>query len=214
MPAAESPAGMPKTRASPPSGFKNPISSLIVVVFPAPFRPRKPKMLPAGTSRLRPVSAGCPLKDFWSPRAWITQSLIFPSRCLPRAMLRQFVFKQPSYLVFRQPKIGEPVKRGLDNGLGPFRNPGSATYRFAHKSPGPMLQLDDSFMLKFAVGTHDRVRVHHQVFGHTANSRELVARLQRAGFDGVPDLLHQLEVHWQASRRIEPEDHCLCVLVN
>src|SRR5208283_2253157 len=208
MPAAESPAGMPKTRASPQSGFRNPISSLIVVVFPAPFRPGKPNILPAGTSRLRPVSAGCPLKDFWSPRAWITQSLIFSSRCLPREMLRQFVFKQSSYLVFRQPQIGEPVKRGLDNGLSPSCNPCSAANRFAHKYPGAMLQLDDSFMLKFAVGAHDRVRVHHEVFGRLSNGRELIARLQCARFNGVSDLLHQLEVHRQASGRIETEEHC------
>ena len=41
----------------------------MVVVFPAPFRPRKPKMLPAGTSRSRPAQRWLPLEGFAeSPR--------------------------------------------------------------------------------------------------------------------------------------------------
>ena len=106
-------------------------------------------MLPAGTSRLRPVKAGCPLKDFLSPCAAITPSLMVSSRCLSRAMLRQFVFKQSSYLVSRQPKIGEPIKCGLDGDLGPFGNPCSADTSSAYLrlllirslSPAPAAKL-------------------------------------------------------------------------
>ncbi len=50
--------GMPKTCAVPLSASNRPISVLMVVVLPAPLRPRNPKMLPAGTRRSRPRRAG------------------------------------------------------------------------------------------------------------------------------------------------------------
>src|SRR6185437_7289086 len=46
----------PRMRAAPAVGKVNPIRSLRVVVFPAPFGPRKPKTSPAGTSKWNGLS--------------------------------------------------------------------------------------------------------------------------------------------------------------
>jgi hypothetical protein len=56
-PARLSDDGRPKTRASPCVGRAMPSSTLIVVVLPAPFLPRKPKIDPSGTRRSSPRSA-------------------------------------------------------------------------------------------------------------------------------------------------------------
>ena len=39
----------------------------MVVVFPAPLRPRKPKILPFGTARFSPHKAGWPWNDLQRP---------------------------------------------------------------------------------------------------------------------------------------------------
>ncbi|RDL09347.1 hypothetical protein DER30_2756 [Streptomyces sp. HB202] len=49
--------GRPSTSAVPDVGSMRPISIRIVVVFPEPLGPRKPKTLPAGTVRSRPSTA-------------------------------------------------------------------------------------------------------------------------------------------------------------
>ena len=51
------PAGAPRTQALPEVGRARPRSSLIAVVFPAPFGPRNPKTSPRGTDIERPASA-------------------------------------------------------------------------------------------------------------------------------------------------------------
>ena len=58
--------GLPNTCALPLSHRNKPIRVLMVVVLPAPFRPKKPKMLPAGTRRSRPRNAGWLSKDLHS----------------------------------------------------------------------------------------------------------------------------------------------------
>src|SRR5688572_30724539 len=42
----------PATRPSPALGASSPVSILIVVVFPAPFGPRNPKISPSSTSKV------------------------------------------------------------------------------------------------------------------------------------------------------------------
>src|SRR6266540_6974501 len=58
-------------RATPADGRNRPISILIVVVLPAPFGPRKPKISPGRTSRSTPLTAGVSPKLFRSPAASI-----------------------------------------------------------------------------------------------------------------------------------------------
>ena len=55
----------------PVSGCASPISILIVVVFPAPFGPRKPKNDPWGTPNDNPSTACTPLKTLWRSTASI-----------------------------------------------------------------------------------------------------------------------------------------------
>jgi hypothetical protein len=47
----------PRMMADPEEGFVTPVRNLMVVVFPAPFGPRRPKTLPWGTSKLMPFKA-------------------------------------------------------------------------------------------------------------------------------------------------------------
>src|ERR1700736_776781 len=64
--ARTSPGGKSSTRISPESGCKNPIRMLILVVFPAPFGPRKAQTSPGKTEKDTPESAGinCPPRGF------------------------------------------------------------------------------------------------------------------------------------------------------
>src|ERR1700694_467878 len=55
--ASDSPAGRPNRRAWPLVGRTRPRRTLIVVVLPAPFGPRKPKTSPGWTERSSPWSA-------------------------------------------------------------------------------------------------------------------------------------------------------------
>src|ERR1700738_3316463 len=64
--ARTSPGGKSSTRISPESGCKNPIRMLILVVFPAPFGPRKAQTSPGKTEKDTSDSAGisCPPAGF------------------------------------------------------------------------------------------------------------------------------------------------------
>ena len=55
--AMSSPGQRPRTAQLPDVGERKPISVRIVVVFPAPFGPRKPNTSPAATLRLNPETA-------------------------------------------------------------------------------------------------------------------------------------------------------------
>ena len=66
---------------------------------------------------------------------------------------------------------------------------------------GAVAQLDDAFVLELAVGLGHGVRVDHELLRQRADAGQLLARPQRAGFDGVLHLLHQLEVDGNAGRR-------------
>ena len=72
---------------------------------------------------------------------------------------------------------------------------------------GAVAQLDDALVLELAVGLGDGVRVDHELLRERADARQLLARAQRAGFDAVLHLLHQLEVDGHAGRGVGPEQH-------
>ena len=50
----------PSITASPEVGRSSPVSMRMVVLFPAPFGPRKPKKRPRATLKRRPSTAGLP----------------------------------------------------------------------------------------------------------------------------------------------------------
>src|SRR3990172_3303039 len=59
--------GWPRTRALPEVGLVSPRRTRSSVVFPAPFGPRRPKVAPRGTSRVRSRSASIAPKRFARP---------------------------------------------------------------------------------------------------------------------------------------------------
>jgi hypothetical protein len=82
------------------------------------------------------------------------------------------------------------------------------------KRAGAMTQLDHAIVFELPVRLGDRVRVDHQLLRQRPDARQLVARPQRSGFDGVLHLLHQLEVDGHAERRVWAENHrCTTVTV-
>ena len=72
---------------------------------------------------------------------------------------------------------------------------------------GAVAQLDDAFVLELAVGLGHGVRVDHELLRQRPDAGQLLARPQRAGFDAVLHLLHQLEVDGNTRRGIGPKQH-------
>jgi hypothetical protein len=70
-----------------------------------------------------------------------------------------------------------------------------------------MADFDDAFMLELAVGFGDGIWVDDERFGHLSDARQLIARAESAGFDGVFHLLHELEVDGNAGAVVESADH-------
>src|SRR6185437_13984889 len=78
----------PATRASPSSGDSKVANILSVVVFPAPFGPRKPKISPSATLRSTPATASTTAvlrwrrvwNDLRRPLASITEILLRSAR--------------------------------------------------------------------------------------------------------------------------------------
>jgi hypothetical protein len=70
-----------------------------------------------------------------------------------------------------------------------------------------MPQFDNSLVLQFALGAGHCVGVHEQIFSQSPDGGKLIAGSESAGFDGVADLLHQLETEWCAGRMVEAEEH-------
>ena len=76
-----------------------------------------------------------------------------------------------------------------------------------HERAGAVPQLDDAFVLELSIRFRDGIGVDHELLRQRPDSRQLIARPQRAGFDGVLHLLHQLEVNRDAEGRVGPEEH-------
>src|SRR5262252_1143125 len=68
----------PATRAVPPSAFINVVSTLTVVVLPAPLGPSREKTVPAGTSRSMPSSTVLSPNAFRSPETAIAEVVMPP----------------------------------------------------------------------------------------------------------------------------------------
>src|SRR5438132_8890001 len=79
------PGGRPKTETLPPVGRKRPSISRMVVVLPAPFGPRKPKVSPARTEK---EALSIPRRRPYrlvSSRASMTTSISGSGRFVPRS---------------------------------------------------------------------------------------------------------------------------------
>jgi len=76
--AAKAAMSCPATCTVPPSAFTSVVSTLTVVVFPAPFGPSREKTVPAGTSRSMPSRTILSPYAFRSPEAAMAELLMRP----------------------------------------------------------------------------------------------------------------------------------------
>src|SRR5256885_12308412 len=95
---------MPSTQASPPLSGRRPVSSLMTVVFPLPFGPRKPNTSPCCTVILTSETA--------------VKSPNLRGRCSVRIAMSLLCYPSTSR---RQPYLGESclVRRGLGSSRPP-----------------------------------------------------------------------------------------------
>ena len=77
----------------------------------------------------------------------------------------------------------------------------------ADERAGAVAQLDHAFVLELAVGLGDRVGIDHELLRERPDAGQLIARPQRARFDGVLHLLHQLQVDGHARRGMWSDNH-------
>ena len=77
-----------------------------------------------------------------------------------------------------------------------------------------MPQLDDTFVFELAIDLGDGVRIDHELLRERSDAGQLFTRAQGAGFDGVLDLLHELQVDGYAERWVGAEQHMATVLLN
>ncbi|HEU5401665.1 MAG TPA: hypothetical protein VFU86_09935 [Terriglobales bacterium] len=70
-----------------------------------------------------------------------------------------------------------------------------------------MAQFEHSIVLEFRVCFSYSVMAYYDFLSKRSNSRQLIAGTEYAGFYGVPDLLHELQVEGLPEMRIEFECH-------
>src|SRR6185503_19577114 len=108
-------AATSKTRTRPLVGCAIPSKTLIVVVLPAPFRPRKPQIDPAGTAIVRPRNACTGPNTFRRSLVSITRGsatrLSFPAEA------RELGLEQPPDLVVGDAARSQPFDRARDDRL-------------------------------------------------------------------------------------------------
>src|SRR4029078_12654068 len=90
-------------------------SILVVVVLPAPLRPRNPKMDPCGTRRFSPRSASVASKRFRRSTVSMASGSDTPSSCLGQP--GELCFEQSPDLFVGQPALTQPLDRGGHDGL-------------------------------------------------------------------------------------------------
>src|SRR3954464_10810216 len=98
----------PSTRISPSSATACAVSMRMVVDFPAPLGPSRPKQIPSGTSRSRPSTATMSPKDLRTPRSRMAGSVATPP-----------VWRSCS--LSRNRHVGQALERRLHVRLGELR---------------------------------------------------------------------------------------------
>ena len=126
-----------------------------------------------------------------------------------RGQPRQLRLEQPPDLGFGDAARPQLVHRRGHDGLAGPQPVGELLLarRAGDERARAVPQLDHALVLELAVRLGDRVGIDHELLRERPDAGQLVARPQRAGFDGVLHLLHQLQVDGHARRGIGPEDH-------
>src|SRR5262245_29843429 len=205
-------AGRSNTRARPASGVTMPSSTLIVVVLPAPFLPRNPKIEPAGTWSVRPRIACTSAQVLCKSTTSTTGTSATLISCFRFRQPGELRLEQPADLVLGHAAVAQPFDGGGDDRLRGAKLVGGflrARVR-RHEGAGAVPQLDHALVLELAVCLGDRVGVDDELFRQRPDARQLLAGPERAGLDGVLHLLHQLEVDGNAGGRVGADDHGHC----
>src|SRR5450432_2951775 len=143
----------------------------IVVVLPAPLRPRNPQIEPAGIWRFKPRNASTPEKVF---RRSVVSMIMRSSTSASRlGRVGQRGFEQSSDLILADASRSQSLDRTGDdllrasNRVGPF--PTARVLR--NERARAVAQLDDAFVFELPVCLRDRVRIHHELLRKRTNSR-------------------------------------------
>src|SRR5712691_642682 len=125
------------------------------------------------------------------------------------AQPRQLRLEQPPDLLAGDAARAQFLHRGRDDHLpGPKLVGHAPRPRIpGDERAGAVAQLDDAFVLELPVGFGHGVRVDHKFLRQRTDAGQLLARAERARFDAVLHLLHQLEVDGNAGRGIGPKEH-------
>ena len=108
---------------------------------------------------------------------------------------------------------GEPVDdAGPPEAIAALLRPATSPVideRAGHERPHPGTRRDETGVLELAVGLEDRIRVDREPRDNLLDGRQLVALLQEAEAQRVPDLLNDLRVRRDAGPRVEVKsNHC------
>src|SRR6476469_7321483 len=124
--ASGAPQGSPNTCASPLVGRAIPSSTLMVVVLPAPFRPRNPKIDPLGTRRSSPRNASTrvpPSYDLQSAAVSMIETSATMTSCLAQA--GQLCLEQAADFVVSNSTSAQLLDRACDDALAGAQGVGS-----------------------------------------------------------------------------------------
>lgn len=72
-----------------------------------------------------------------------------------------------------------------------------------------MPEFEQTLVFQLRIGLGNRVMTDHKLFRQGADPRQLVSTLKDRCFDGMPDLLHELQVERLAGGWIQFEDQSL-----
>src|SRR5262245_16206800 len=157
-------------------------------------------MEPEGTWSVRPRTASTSAQVFRRSATSITGASATLISCFRLRESRELRLEQPPDLVLGDAALAQPHDRGGDDRLRGAELVGGfpRTRVRRDERAGAVAQLDHALVLELAVCLRDRVRIDDELFRQRPDARQLLARAQRAGFDGVLHLLHQLEVDGDA----------------
>src|SRR5829696_530933 len=227
MPSRSSPSARPSTLISPVVGRRCPMTILMMVDFPAPFTPSRPKTVPLGTLRetfltasnfpnLRPrfrvsmaLSSRMLSKSGLMSHSCSGFRLAFsPAHGLGRARLRnllQRALERVAQLALREPQVDALDQRLLKEFV---QDPAPLALRHLDALPRDegaraLPLVDDALDLQIEVGARHRVRVDRQLDRELADGRQRVLRLEPPHRHGRLDLPGDLQVNRQAARRVD-----------
>ena len=193
-PAAPAPAAgrPPRPRSCRPSGSSRPTARLSSVVLPAPLGPTSPTTRPAGMRSVQSVSAHAPPVPL-AQAAAASQDGGHATSSLGGGAKRAREQRLDALVVEPGPaRLGQPALQVLAQ--RPVRGQRRVGQRPGHERAEPGPGRDQPLVLQLPVRLEHGVRVDRQLADHLLDRRQLVALVQQAEPQRLPDLLDQLQV--------------------